>query len=307
MSALSLNVVMKSYGANRALDRLTISVPEGSICGLVGPNGAGKTSTFGVVGGFIREDAGAIDVLGMGPFSAEKHSGLVTLLPQDCELSPYMPVRVLLIHFARLQGLSRHDARKDADRVLAMVDLSDRADQRIRQLSHGMRRRVATAQAFLGDPALILLDEPTSGLDPTQVVRLRELFRSQRGRRTLLISSHILSELEAACDHVILMEKGRCIRQGPMSEITGRGTLVRVHTNGAVPLAEIQAALPDLTVYQEGPEELVIRAKVSIPTGALNARVLPVLLSAGVSIVEVHQGTSLEAVFLADRNAAGLS
>ncbi|MFT5684271.1 MAG: ABC-2 type transport system ATP-binding protein [Myxococcota bacterium] len=306
MSALSLKGVVKSYGSNQALDGLDIEVPQGAICGLVGPNGAGKTTTFGIVGGFIRPDAGDIDVLGGGPFAPQVHSGRVTLLPQDCELSPYMPVRELLVHFARLQGLSRHDARKDADRVLELVDLADRATHRLRQLSHGMRRRVATAQAFLGDPALILLDEPTSGLDPAQVVRLRELFRAQRGKRTLLISSHILAELEATCDHVILMERGRCIRQGPMSEVTGRGTLIRVHTAGAVPLAEIQAALPELTIGQEG-DELVIRAEGAVSAGALNARVLPVLLSAQVAILEVHQGTSLEAAFLADRTAAGLS
>ena len=306
MNALSLSGVVKSYGSNRALDGLSISVPEGSICGLVGPNGAGKTSTFGVIGGFIQSDAGEIDVLGGGPFSAAIHSGRVNLLPQDCELSPYMPVRSLLVHFARLQGLSRHDARQDADRVLELVDLSDRADQRIRQLSHGMRRRVATAQAFLGNPSLILLDEPTSGLDPAQVVRLRELFRAQRGHRTLVISSHILAELEATCDHVILMERGQCIRQGPMREITGRGTLVRVRTEGPVSLPQLQAVLPDLNIVLEA-GELVIRTDTDTPIAALNARVLPVLIGAGVAVLEVHQGTSLEAAFLADRAAAGLS
>ncbi len=306
MSALSLKGVVKSYGASRALDGLDIEVPQGAICGLVGPNGAGKTTTFGIVGGFIRPDAGEIDVLGGGPFATTAHSGRVTLLPQDCELSPYMPVRDLLVHFARLQGLSRHDALRDADRVLELVDLADRASHRIRQLSHGMRRRVATAQAFLGDPALILLDEPTSGLDPAQVVRLRELFRAQRGKRTLLISSHILAELEATCDHVILMEQGRCIRQGPMSAVTGRGTLIRIHTAGPVPLARISAALPDLTIDHDS-DELIIQAPGAVDAGALNARVLPVLLAEQVAILEVHQGTSLEAAFLADRAAAGLS
>lgn len=306
MSALSLKGVVKSYGANRALDSLNIEVPQGAICGLVGPNGAGKTTTFGIVGGFIKPDAGEISVLDDGPFDTRAHNGRVTLLPQDCALSPYVPVRELLIYFAQLQGLSRHDARKEADRVLELVDLSDRASHRIRQLSHGMRRRVATAQTFLGDPALILLDEPTSGLDPAQVVRLRDLFRAQRGKRTLIISSHILAELEATCDHVVLMEKGRCIRQGPMSAVTGRSTLLRVNTAGPVPLAQISAALPGLSI-EHASDELIIRAADTTDAGALNARVLPVLLAAQVTILEVHQGTSLEAAFLADRAAAGLT
>ena len=309
MSALTLSGVVKSYGTNRALDGLSISVPEGVVCGLVGPNGAGKTTTYGVVGGYIKPDAGEIDILTSGPFDPATHSGRMTLLPQDCTLSPYMPVRELLIHLARLQGLSKHDAQQDAHRVLELVDLTDRAEQRMKQLSHGMRRRVATAQAFLGDPALILLDEPTSGLDPSQVVRLRDLFRSQRGQRTLIISSHILSELEATCDHVILMENGRCIRQGPMSEITGQGALIRVHVGSPPPLETIAAALPDLrirlsSVDAHGGGELVIQAGIESSTGALNARVLPVLLEAGVIILEVHQGNSLEAAFLSDRAAA---
>ena len=309
MSALTLSGVVKSYGDNRALDGLSISVPEGVVCGLIGPNGAGKTTTYGVVGGYIKPDAGTIDILQSGPFDPAVHSGRITLLPQDCTLSPYMPVRELLVHLARLQGLSRDDARQDAKRVLELVDLTDRAEQRIQQLSHGMRRRVATAQAFLGDPALILLDEPTSGLDPSQVIRLRDLFRSQRGQRTLIISSHILAELEATCDHVILMENGRCIRQGAMSEITSQGALIRVHVGSPPPLDLLTAAFPDLRIRlvssdPQGGGELLVQADTETSTGALNARVLPVLLEAGVIILEVHQGNSLEAAFLADRTAS---
>ena len=139
-------------------------------------------------------------------------------------------------------------------------------------------------------------------LCPSQVVRLRDLFRSQRGQRTLIISSHILSELEATCDHMILMENGRCIRQGSMSEITGRGTLIRVHVGSPPPLDLLTAALPDLRIRlasfdpQEG-GELLIQADTETSTGALNARVLPALLQAGVVILEVHQGNSLEDTF----------
>ncbi|MEC7947343.1 MAG: ABC transporter ATP-binding protein [Myxococcota bacterium] len=308
MSALTLRGVVKTYRKNRALDGLSISVPEGAVCGLVGPNGAGKTTTYGVVGGFIQPDAGEVDILGSGPFDPATHSGRLTLLPQDCSLSPYMPVRELLIHLARLQGLSLHDARTDARRVLELVDLSDRAEQRIKELSHGMRRRVATAQAFLGDPALILLDEPTSGLDPSQVVRLRDVFRSQRGKRTLIISSHILSELEATCDHVILVEDGRCVRQGPMSEITGRGALLRVTVGSTPPVDAISDALPGLRIRlapstDPSGGELLIESGRGTSTGELNARVLPVLLEAGVVILEVHQGHSLEAALLAGHPA----
>lgn len=302
MSALTLSGVVKSYGDKRALNELSLSVPEGVVCGLIGPNGAGKTTTFGVIGGYIQPDAGTVDILQSGPFDPAVHSGRMTLLPQDCTLSPYMSVREILVYLARLQGLSRDDARRDARRVLELVDLADRAEERVQQLSHGMRRRVATAQAFLGDPAIILLDEPTSGLDPDQVVRLRDLFRSQRRQRTLIISSHILSELEATCDHVIFMENGRCTHQGPIDEMTGRGVLIRVQVGSHPPLEQLATALPDLRIRlasfdPQGGGELLIQADSQTSTGALNARVLPVLLEAGVVILEVHQGNSLEATF----------
>ncbi|MFT4976213.1 MAG: ABC-2 type transport system ATP-binding protein [Myxococcota bacterium] len=298
--ALVLKDVVKSYGRQCALDSLSVTIPRGAVCGLVGPNGAGKTTTFGIIGGYIRPDSGTISVLGSGPFRTATHSGHVTLLPQDCELSPHMPVRELLIHLARLQQLTRREAERDADRVLDLVDLSDRGGSRIRQLSHGMRRRVAVAQAFLGDPQLILLDEPTAGLDPSQVVRLRELFKAQQGQRTLVISSHILAELEAACDHVVLMEQGRCVRAGRMSEVTARRALVRIRFQGTPPLDRLRTLLPDAAIHING-DELIITARDATSSAAINRLALPVLLDADIDIYEVHRGQSLEAAFLAEQ------
>jgi ABC-type multidrug transport system ATPase subunit len=301
--ALSLSGVVKTYGRTRALDGLTLTVPRGVVCGLVGPNGAGKTTMFGVVGGYIRPDSGDISVLGAGRFQIATHSGHVTLLPQDCELSPHMPVRQLLIHLARIQGQSRAAAERDTDRVLDLVDLRDREKSRIRQLSHGMRRRISVAQAFLGDPQLILLDEPTAGLDPSQVVRLRDLFVSQRGKRTLIISSHILSELEAACDYVVLMESGRNLRSGRMSDVTERRALVRIRIAGDPPMEALSEALPEARLRVQG-DELVITAQSGQTLAEINRSVLPLLLSAGVDVLEVQQGQSLEAAVLSHTSPA---
>jgi len=168
--ALSLRGVDKAYGKTTALRGLDLDVPAGALVGLIGPNGAGKTTAFGIVGGTVRPDAGRIDVLGAGPFDPAQHAGRVGLLPQDSELNPHTPVRDLLRFFGRLQGLGRRQAEVEADRVPTLVELRERAGSKIRQLSHGMRRRVAVAQALLGSPELVLLDEPTSGLDPDLVV-----------------------------------------------------------------------------------------------------------------------------------------
>ena len=303
MNALELEGVEKSYGRLRALDKLTLSIPRGVVCGLVGPNGAGKTTTYGVVGGLVKPDAGRIDILGSGPFEPRRHRGRVTLLPQDCALNPHTPVRELLRFYARLQGMTAGEASREADRALDQVALADRAGSRIRQLSHGMRRRVAVAQALLGSPELVLLDEPTSGLDPELVARMRDLFAAQRGRCTLVISSHVLVELEAVCDHVIFMEAGRCVTSGSLVELTGQRSAVRVLLESPVDLAALRAALPGVTAREDG-AELTLVVPEGEPLAAFNRRALTALLSLEAEIVELRRGRSLESAWLArDRDA----
>ena len=226
-SALTVTGLRKVYGKNIALDGMDFSIPKGVICGFIGANGAGKTTTFGIVGGLIGSDAGAVDILGRGALVPHRDTGRVTMLPQDCELTPHVPVVEYLRYLARLQGMTKAEAHKAADSALDGVALKERATSKIKQLSHGMRRRVSVAQALLGDPELVLLDEPTSGLDPELVIRMREVFAAQRGKRTLVISSHNLRELEAVCDHVIFIQKGRCVRVGSIDEVTQRGLLMR--------------------------------------------------------------------------------
>jgi len=303
VNALELEGVEKSYGRLRALDKLTLSIPRGVVCGLVGPNGAGKTTTYGVVGGLVKPDAGRIDILGSGPFEPRRHRGRVTLLPQDCALNPHTPVRELLRFYARLQGMTAGEASREADRALDQVALADRAGSRIRQLSHGMRRRVAVAQALLGSPELVLLDEPTSGLDPELVARMRDLFAAQRGRCTLVISSHVLVELEAVCDHVIFMEAGRCVTSGSLVELTGQRSAVRVLLESPVDLAALRAALPGVTAREDG-AELTLVVPEGEPLAAFNRRALTALLSLEAEIVELRRGRSLESAWLArDRDA----
>ncbi len=303
--ALRMSGVRKRYGRTVALDGLTLEVPRGSLFGLIGPNGAGKTTTFGIASGAVRADAGAVDVLGQGPFDAAKHAGRVTVLPQDCELSPHSSARQLLTYFARLGGMSAAQAARDADRVLELVRLADRAGARVRELSHGMRRRLAVAQALLGDPELVLLDEPTGGLDPHLVVEMRELLREQRGRRTVVVSSHVLADLEAICDEVAFIEAGRCIESGPVEHVTRRATLIRVRL--ASPLAPDDALLDELA--ERAPrvvgDELVLALQPGEDAAAANAALLPLLLERGLPVLEVRCGESLESAYLARRAAAG--
>ncbi len=302
--ALQTRGLRRRYGSTVALDGLDLDVPSGVVCGLVGPNGAGKTTTMGVVAGLIQPDAGSVDVLGGGPFDPARHAGRVGLLPQDCALPAALPVGEVLAFYGRLQGMTATEARRAAAQLLEEVDLADRAAQRVGQLSHGMRRRVAVAQALLGDPELVLLDEPTSGLDPHLVVRMRALLRARRGRCTLVVSSHVLAELEASCDHVIFMERGRCIAAGSMADLTGRSRQVIVELEAGFDAASLLPSLRDagLSARADGCR-LVVGGAAGEGSAVLNARLLPLLLAAGAPIVEVQAGRSLEATWMARREA----
>ncbi|MCA9605396.1 MAG: ABC transporter ATP-binding protein [Myxococcales bacterium] len=298
--ALRLAKVQKRYGKTVALDGLTLDVPRGSVMGLVGPNGAGKTTTFGIVSGAVRADAGTVDVLGTGPFDPDRHAGKVTVLPQDCELNPHSSCQEILTFYARLQRVP--DPAKEARRVLEIVRLSDRARSRVRQLSHGMKRRLAVAQALLGDPELVLLDEPTGGLDPHLVVEMREVLREQRGARTLVVSSHILSDLEATCDHVAFIEAGRVTRSGPTEELMGRAGLVTVRLAAPIELEAVAAILDGRAPRLAG-ERLTYALLEGEDPSVAHAALIPRLVEAGARVVEVQLGRSLEAAYLESRAA----
>ncbi len=302
-AALAIRGLRKSYGRTVALDGLDLKIPKGVISGFIGPNGAGKTTTFGIVGGMIRPDAGEVDILGRGPLDPRLHAGSLTLLPQDCELSPHVTLRQLLTHYARLQGMTAAEAARDVDARLEEVALVDRAGARIKTLSHGMRRRVSIAQALLGKPDLVLLDEPTSGLDPELVVRMRDVFASHRKKRTLVVSSHNLLELEALCDHVVFIERGRCTKSGSMAEVTEQGLVMRYGVEASVSLGALEQAHPELEMTWEG-QNLIVRGSGGWTPANLNATVVPFLLHAGAGLLEIRRGKSLEDAYLAGKAEA---
>jgi ABC-type multidrug transport system ATPase subunit len=169
-----------------------------------------------------------------------------------------------------------------------------------------MRRRVQVAQALLGDPELVLLDEPTSGLDPELVVHMRRLFAAQRGRCTLVISSHNLAELEAVCDHVIFIREGRRVSSGSLAEITGRGTVVRYLLEAAVQLGDPPAELSPLGLQWEG-TVLCVTGPGDWSVSAINSQVIPWLLASGCQLLEVRQGQSLEDAYMGEHGKVSAS
>lgn len=299
--ALRLRDVHKRYGKTVALDGLSLDVPAGCVMGLVGPNGAGKTTTFGVVSGAVKADAGSVDVLGEGPFDPARRGGQVSLLPQDCALNPHSSARELLRFYAELGGATRREAVKEAERVLELVELTDRGGSRVRQLSHGMKRRLAVAQALLGEPRLVLLDEPTGGLDPHLVVQMRDVLRAQRGERTLVVSSHILSDLEATCDEVAFLERGKCVRAGPVDEVRG-AAVVCVTLAEPIELETVEELLEGREPRLDG-YTLRYQLLEHETAAEAHAALIPALVEAGAQVREVRLGESLEDAYMASRQS----
>jgi len=299
MNVVSLAEVIKRYGRRTALDGLSLVVPRGAACAVVGPNGSGKTTMFAVISGLLSVTSGSVEVFGER-FDPARHAGRLGLMPQDAAPSPHATLQQSLCYYAELGGMSRAAASAEAEHWLERVRLSDRRRARPGELSHGMRRRFSVAQAFLGRPELVLLDEPTAGLDPELAAEMRELFRELRGQSTLLISSHILSELEDVCDYGVFIEQGRLVRQGEMKKLLQSDTIVRLTLSRKPELDALRQRVGLLSVEWKAPV-LELRLTGDLPIDAANAKLLEELLQQGVGILGLETGQSLEASYLASR------
>ena len=289
--------LVKSYGRRRALDGFTLAVPMGSITGLVGRNGAGKTTWMMSVAGFVLPDSGEISILGSGPFDARRHGGKFTILPQDSDLPNEGRVRSLLLHYARLQGLPASKAAASADSLIDSFNLREKANAPIRSLSHGMRKRVMVAQAFLGEPEVVMLDEPLSGLDPVEADRLRSFILARRGKMTIVISSHQLDDVEKLCTHVAFVANGKVERMETMRSLTsGTGRIVYALRNRPADIAELETICPGVQVAAVS-NGLEVTFSEDVDIEDVNAAFLPRLLEFGV--VSVTPGRSLEEAYLA--------
>jgi len=197
----------KSYGNKYALQDINFEIKAGQPIALVGPNGAGKSTLFGILSGYMAATSGDARVLGYKVGSPEL-IGRIGALPQDALFDPNLTIMQQLSFLARLQGFEKAASFKEAARVLELMQLADIAKEKITALSHGMKKRVAIAQALMGSPDLVLLDEPTAGLDPANARNIRQQVMALSGETTFVISSHNLDELERLCDQVLLLEQG---------------------------------------------------------------------------------------------------
>lgn len=210
---IRLAEVVKTYGAFRALERLSLEVRRGECFGLLGPNGAGKSTTIKLLLGLSRADEGSIEVLGRAvPDEALAVRQLTGVVPQHDALDPDFTVAENLLVFARYFGERGRATLRDPTPLLEFAGLAHKRDARLSELSGGMKRRLSLARALVNDPELLLLDEPTTGLDPQARHLIWERLRRQlNAGRTILLTTHFLEEAERLCDRVAIMDRGRCI------------------------------------------------------------------------------------------------
>ncbi|MGG6229331.1 gliding motility-associated ABC transporter ATP-binding subunit GldA [Tenacibaculum sp. SDUM215027] len=245
--SIELTSITKTYGAQKAVNNISFSAEKGEIVGFLGPNGAGKSTTMKILTGFIQPSEGTVLVSGVdvitNPIEAQKNIGY---LPEHNPLYLDMYVR----EYLQFQG-SLHKAEKSKiNEIIEKVGLTIEAHKKINQLSKGYRQRVGLAAAILHDPEVLILDEPTTGLDPNQLVEIRQLIKELGKDKTVLLSTHIMQEVEAMCDRVIIISKGEIVINKPISELkTDNEQVIKVTFDYKLEEQFIKR-LPNITAYK---------------------------------------------------------
>ncbi len=261
--------LVKDYGGHLAVDHLSFTIEDGQIYGFLGPNGAGKSTTMNIMTGYIGATEGDVLINGHNileePEEAKKCIGYLPELPP---LYVDMTVKEQLYFAAELKKIPKKEREQAVSSVMELAKLSDVMGRLIRNLSKGYRQRVGLAQAVLGFPPVIVLDEPTVGLDPKQIIEIRDTIRELGKKHTVILSSHILSEVSAVCDHILIIDKGRLIAsdtpenlERQMAGASGMELLVKAPKEEIVTTLESIPQAADVTVEESGEEGI---KKVSI-------------------------------------------
>jgi len=301
----------KRYARTIAVDDISFEVEKGQIVGFLGPNGAGKTTTMRVLTCFLPPTAGTAQVAGFDvleqPLEVKKRIGY---LPETPPLYLDMEVGEYLIFVGRLKGLPAADVPKRVDEVCERCAIGDVKSKLIGKLSKGYRQRVGLAQAILHNPDVLVLDEPTSGLDPKQIIETRELIRSLAGDHTIILSTHILSEVEHSCERVIIINQGKLVAQDTVSNLTNRlrgseSVALEIHaSNGNLNQAEVRQRLEQVAgvsrvVLKDTRDNQCAFEVESIQGRSIRAELARAVVNSGWDLNELRPvGFSLEDIFL---------
>ena len=295
---IEVRELAKSFGDVQALAGVDFTVNEGEIFCFLGPNGAGKTTTISIIAGLLNADSGTVRIAGLDiRKEGRRVRGMLGVVPQDIALYEELTGRENLHFWGSLYGLSGKSLRAEAERVLELVGLTDRADDAVREYSGGMKRRLNLSAGLIHHPKVILLDEPTLGIDPQARLNILDIIRGGvSGGMTVIYTTHYLEEAEKLCDRIAIIDHGRILAQGTLGELVklaGEGNTVTV--TGAFTREQVNPFLKGITVEHLENNSL----RMVIPGQAELSGALGRLFSAGISIGEVSiKEPGLEGVFI---------
>lgn len=301
---IEINNLVKKYGDHVAVDDLSLMVEPGKIYGFLGPNGAGKSTTMNIITGYLGATSGEVKINGHDIFKEpEEAKKCIGYLPEIPPLYVDMTVREYLDFVAELKKLEKSLRKRYVEEAMETTGITDVANRMIRNLSKGYRQRVGFAQAILGYPEIIILDEPTVGLDPKQIIEIRELIKKLGEKHTVILSSHILTEISAVCDHVFIISKGKLVAsdatENLVSLMSGAQEIeVTVRTDVANAQKELAAIseISKVEVKNEDAGELVVYAQKGAD---VREDVFRTLAEKHFAVLEMHTiEKSLEDVFL---------
>ena len=305
---ITIENLTKYYGSNRAVNHISFTINDNEILGFLGPNGAGKSTTMNMIAGYLPMSDGSVSIYGADitkePLKAKKNIGY---LPEIPPVYPDMKVKEYLSFCAGLKRVPRGERRDEIERVMKLLKIKEVEGKLIRNLSKGFKQRVGFAQALLGNPKFLILDEPTVGLDPNQVAEVRAIIKDLKKEHSVIFSSHILSEVSAVCDRVVIINKGdiRAIDTIENLEKSFASTLtlhikVKGERTKAASVIELTKGVKEITaIDDEGSSIYAFTVQLEGDSATVRASVMAECVRHGISILEIYADKpNLESVFI---------
>lgn len=314
MVLIEINHLVKKYGEHVAVDDLTLTVEPGKIYGFLGPNGAGKSTTMNMITGYLGATSGEVKINGHDIFAdPQEAKKCVGYLPEIPPLYTEMTVREYLDFVAELKGLDKKVRKIQTEEIMELTHTKEVSERLIRNLSKGYRQRVGFAQAIMGYPDVIILDEPTVGLDPKQIIEVRELIKELGKKHTVILSSHILTEISAVCDHVFILSKGKLVASDStehlLERMSGAQEIALLVKEKEQRMEELLKELPGVAEVSREPGEAAeeVLFHVTAERGEdIREALFHACAKEEIPVLEMHTETkSLEDVFLELTRADG--
>lgn len=296
----------KRYADREVVRDVSFHVKQGEILGFLGPNGAGKSTTMKMLTGYLTPSAGRVEIGGFDMAKEPlKAKSLLGYMPENPPLYPEMSVRDYLVFAAKLRGVPSREVKAAVDEVIARCFLSEVPNKLIAHLSKGFQQRVGLAQALVHKPRVLVLDEPTNGLDPKQIIQIRELIKGLAQDHTVILSTHILPEVQVTCSRVLIINQGAVVAEGRPEELEGklRGGM-RIELTARAPESDLRTQLQDLAGVSQltltPKDEGLVSVSLDVPSGQdLRERIAAEVVGRGWGLLELRSvGLSLEEIFL---------